>query len=112
MLAGSTRTVTLYVSNAELGSQTCSSIRIFHQADGTWALAGTSGMPSCTVSPYSVQATGVTSFSPFTLASEMPTAITLRARTVVALFSPLAAAPVAALVLAGGLAAFMRGRKA
>jgi len=45
-----------------------------------WQLAGTSGARQCATDPYSLEVTGISSFSPFALSSggSGPTSITLR----------------------------------
>jgi len=108
--SGINASVTLYVSSAELNSLACNTLAIYHSSGGTWTLAGTSGAPSCGTEPYSVQATGVTGFSPFALATAKPTAITLEGLTARAPFNPFAAAPVLGLALAGGVFVWRRQR--
>jgi hypothetical protein len=76
------KTVTYFFDQSEESGNACSSLNAYHYAAGTWTpltldlTYGTNGR-SCDVDPRSVRAVNVTTFSPFVLNQDAPTAIEL-----------------------------------
>ncbi len=67
---GRNATITFYYNSAELNSLDCATMNAWHWSGALpWVQAGTSGTRQCATNPYSLQVTGVTTFSPFALRS-------------------------------------------
>ena len=68
--AGRNATLTFSYNSAELNSLDCATMNAWHWSGALpWVQAGTSGTRQCATDPYSLQVTGVTTFSPFALRS-------------------------------------------
>jgi len=96
---GRNATITFYYDSAELNSLDCTTMNAWHWSGALpWVQAGTSGTRQCTTDPYSLQVTGVTTFSPFALRSGAagPTSVGF-----VALGGSASLLPIGMLLLAG-----------
>jgi MYXO-CTERM domain-containing protein len=99
-------TVRLRYLAGELGANTESRLHLWRYDGAAWQNQGQSAID--TANKW-VEATGVTAFSPWALASSTPTAITLR--TLSATSPSSAPASFAGLALLGGLTALVRRRR-
>ena len=96
--------VTFYFANSELSGNDCNTLDAYRWNGSSWQVF-TTGTRSCASEPYSLQATGVSDFSPFVLkSSSAPTAVTIHSVTVSS-----AGTPTLALVLAAGMLALASG---
>ena len=106
--SGYSATVRLHYLDSELNGNTEADLTLWRYDGSEWQSVGRTSID--TTNNW-VELSGVTAFSPWALASNEPTAVTLRALTARAPLTPLAALPVAALALAGGVVVWRR-RKA
>ena len=78
--SGLNATLTFYFAGDELSGNTCSTLDVYHwnSTSSIWESL-TTGTRSCSAEPYSIQATGVSDFSPFALKDDgsAPTSVTL-----------------------------------
>ena len=94
-------TVTFYFDPQELNGNECESLAVWHFTGGIWEqIVGSDSSQishQCSVAPYSVTVTGMTTFSPVLLSAAQPVAISLQTFGVGQQF------PFAALALVSGL---------
>ena len=98
-------TVRLHYLDSELNGNDEANLALWRDDGSAWTNVGKS---SADTAANWVEQSGVTTFSPWALSGVNPNAVTLRGLTARAPLSPWTAAPVAGLVLAGGLAALRR----
>lgn len=73
--------LTFYFDSSELNGNNCNTLNVYHWNGAGWDTAMVPTSRNCSSLPYSVTVDDVMNFSPFILASNDPTAVTLHTFT-------------------------------